>query len=203
MNENTPDNIPGITQPFNSRKTGKKQRRKPLSPTRKLYEEEHPPIGVRINRGPHMQLHIDAKAANMDLGEYLESLIENNHTYIETIKATAFKEGKQSRQKEVDEAFNNGLKQGVVNDYDRIWNQAFRAGQEKSALWVWCANWERGCRHLIPIERDTKAAEIAVNAVYQQLRLICPTCEWNAILSKYTEKPKPPRPSWLPSGYPW
>jgi len=203
MNENAPDNILGTTQPFNGRKTRKKTRRKPLSPNRAMYKEDFPPLGVRIPRGAHMQVHLDAQEAKMTLSDYITSLIEKRHTDIEAIKTTAHKQGAESRQNEIDTAYDKGLAQGKTNNSDGIWNRGFRAGQNSTGLYVWCKNTINGCSQMVPIEKETQAAQIAVNAVYQARLLICPTCQWNEILTKYAEKPKPPRPSWLPQGYPW
>jgi hypothetical protein len=198
MNENAPNNIPGITQPFNGRKTGKKTRRKPLSPNRAMYEEDHPPLGVRIPRGAHMQVHLAAQQANMTLSEYVTSLIEKRRADIEQVKAASFKEGADSRQSEVDEAFNRGKAQGVVDDSDRIWNRGYRAGQNSSALYVWCKNSIFGCNQMVPIEKETQAAQIAINAVYQSRLLVCSTCQWNEIRDKLDETLKKPGPPFYP-----
>lgn len=73
----------------------------------------------------------------MNRGEYLESLIEKNHSYIEKIKADS-KERKKSREPEIQAAYERGLKQGAVNDGERIKRDSEEAALREVGLVVPC-----------------------------------------------------------------
>jgi hypothetical protein len=176
--------------------------RKPLKPktqARKNYEDGHPAISIRVEQGTKLQFLVDAKRNGLSEKDYLSLLINSSHLNIEKIRNEAFADGQKSMESQFKQKCQSCPQARATADVEKIRRDATLEAERRTAIYVWCANRDYGCHNMIPIERDTELAKIAVNAIFQQQRFLCLKCQWRVIVTKPDEPPPEPfRRSWLP-----
>ena len=186
----------------NRRKGYRKKHRKPITERRQEYLRENPAINTRVRLEVKNKLSAAAAAAGLKEADYVTQLIEGADAYINKIKNDAFEEGQRSRDEEIKQAYDKGLKNGYIADAQKILDKGIRQGQQMSAIYLKCANYNQ-CGQFVPLEAESELAMIAVYAVERE-RVLCPHCAFNQRIRKiFYEPPKPPRPSFWPVGYKW